>query len=80
MKPEAPSTLIGEQGRLPDATGAGLLVAAATIYLTLRQRNPDVEQPGLSIYSLWGMAVSLGLGILGGWVFWAVQPAYRIGG
>jgi hypothetical protein len=65
MKPELNT-------RLPDTTGVGLLITAAALYLTLRERNPDVLGPGLSVYSLWGMAVSTGLGIFGGWVFWAV--------
>ena len=61
----------GEQN-LPDATAVSILVAAAALYVGMRVRCRDVEDPRLTIYALWGMLVSVGLGLFGGWVFWAV--------
>ena len=54
---------------------SGLLVAAA-LYVNMRTGSQDFAKPtgpGLSIFSLWGLVVSVGLGIFGGWVFWVVR-------
>lgn len=54
-----------------DSIAVSVLVAAAALYVAMRARCRDVQEPTLSVFALWGMLVSVGLGIFGGWVFWA---------
>lgn len=60
---------------LPDPTAASVLLVAATLYVNMRVMSRDFKKPGLSIYSLWNLSLSVALGVLGGWVYWLVRIA-----
>ena len=59
----------------PNPVAGSILLAAVALYLNMRAVSKDFRRTpgGLSIYSLWNLAMSVALGIFGGWVFWMVM-------